>query len=396
MGNDARNKALDILIEVANARGYLTFDEIIDCAERHSLSFGDFDWLAKTVAQRNIIIYEKDPKQSRDLDSNRKEINETNSNENDGYDDYSRLDFDEIYNEVIAMNNRLIPFISKIRNIVPPQRGEVKRLINQVKEGNTYARTRMIEMYLRLAVRIALQRAKAYDMDIEDAIGDACIGLVNAIDKYDPVVNGAFISYASYQIFGALQRRQSVSNSLVYYPMHVKEKVFSIYPFLKEKGCLECSKFLNCRNAFYYIEEEFFLYNYREIRDLFIGSIPALSLDSIIRIAYQYDDEECDYNDIEVRRLENELVHYVGNIEQEAIIRLDKAMFRKKLSEVTKGLSWREKEVLELRFGINDGYERTLEEVGQHFGVTRERIRQIEAKALRRLRTKIYKSDISL
>ena len=71
MGNDARNKALDILIEVANARGYLTFDEIIDCAERHSLSFGDFDWLAKTVAQRNIIIYEKDPKQSRDLDSNR-------------------------------------------------------------------------------------------------------------------------------------------------------------------------------------------------------------------------------------------------------------------------------------------------------------------------------------
>ncbi len=393
MGNDERNKALEILIEVANARGYLTFDEIIDCAERHSLSFGDFDWLAKTVAQRNIIIYEKDPKQIRGEGSTQEKTEETDSIE---YDDYSRLDYEEIYDEVIAMNNGLVPFISKIRSITPPQRGEVIRLIYQAKEGNPHARTRMIGMYLRLAVRIALQRAKAYDLDIEDTIGDACIGLVNAIDKYDPNVNGAFASYASFQIFGALQRRQSVSNSLIYYPMHMKEKLFTIYPFLKEKGCLECSKFLNCRNAIYYVEEEFFLYNYHEIKELFIGSLPALALDSIIRIAYQYDDEECDFNDLEVRRLENELVHYIGNTEQEAIIRVDKAMFRKKLSEITKELSWREKEVLELRFGINDGYERTLEEVGQHFGVTRERIRQIEAKALRRLRTKIYKSDISL
>ena len=104
------------------------------------------------------------------------------------------LTAEEIYDEVIAMNNGLVPFISKIRSITPPQRGEVIRLIYQAKEGNPHARTRMIGMYLRLAVRIALQRAKAYDLDIEDTIGDACIGLVNAIDKYDPNVNGAFAS----------------------------------------------------------------------------------------------------------------------------------------------------------------------------------------------------------
>ena len=389
MDKNSRYKALNNLIEVSKARGYLTFDVIMDCAERNSLPLNDFDWLTKTLAQRNIIIYEDDPKpkQDSDSDSNQEKLNETDPTE---CDDYSRLDYEEVYNEVIEMNNRLIPYISKIRNITPPQRGEVNRLIYQVKEGNAYARTRMIEMYLRLAVRIALQRAKAYDLDIEDTIGDACIGLVNAIDKYDPEVNGAFASYASFQIFGTLQRRQSVSNSLIYYPMYMKEKFFSIYPFLKEKGCLECSKFLNCMNAIYYIGDEFFLYNYREIKELFIGSIPVLELDSIINIAYQYDDEECDFNDLEVRSFENELAHYVGNTEQEAIIRLDRDMFRKKLFEITQELSPRESEVLELRFGINDGYQRTLEEVGQHFGVTRERIRQIEAKALRKLGTNIY------
>ena len=64
------------------------------------------------------------------------------------------------------------------------------------------------------------------------------------------------------------------------------------------------------------------------------------------------------------------------------------SLLREKLNEVLDTLSSREREVLELRFGLNDGRQRTLEEVGQHFGVTRERIRQIEAKALRRLRSK--------
>ena len=64
------------------------------------------------------------------------------------------------------------------------------------------------------------------------------------------------------------------------------------------------------------------------------------------------------------------------------------ALLREKLNEVLNTLSTREREVLELRFGLKDGRQRTLEEVGQHFGVTRERIRQIEAKALRRLRSK--------
>ena len=97
MDKDSKYKALKNLIEIADERGYLTFDLIMDCAERFSVPFGEFDWLTKTIAQRNIIIYEKDPKQVSDVDSNWEQINEIDTIESDDYDDYSRLDYEEIY-----------------------------------------------------------------------------------------------------------------------------------------------------------------------------------------------------------------------------------------------------------------------------------------------------------
>ena len=93
--------------------------------------------------------------------------------------------------------------------VIPPQRGEIRQLKYQIVDGNTYARERMIEMHLRLALRVALQRAETYDMDIEDAIGYACIGLVIAVDKYDPDTSGAFASYASLWMIQNISRVQS-------------------------------------------------------------------------------------------------------------------------------------------------------------------------------------------
>ena len=79
-----------------------------------------------------------------------------------------------MYDRIVELSPSLETFVNFVRTVVPPQWGEIKQLKYQVVDGNSYARARMIEMYLRLALRYALQRAEMFDMDIEDAVGYAC------------------------------------------------------------------------------------------------------------------------------------------------------------------------------------------------------------------------------
>lgn len=88
----------------------------------------------------------------------------------------------------------------------------------------------MIEMHLRIALRIALQRSETYDMDLEDAIGYACIGLIIAVDKYDPDTSGPFSSYATLWILQNISREQSTQRKLVYYPVHKRMSILQCIP----------------------------------------------------------------------------------------------------------------------------------------------------------------------
>ena len=147
----------------------------MDCANEKSLSIQDFDWLSGTIATHGIIIYDEAPISFTTVNS-----------EDDEYDDYAQCDYEAVYNRIIELDDSLELFITKIRNIMPPQWRELTQLKYQAFEGNQHARERMIEMHLRVAMKIALQRVENYDMDIQDAISEACIGLVNAVDKYNP------------------------------------------------------------------------------------------------------------------------------------------------------------------------------------------------------------------
>ena len=98
----------------------------------------------------------------------------------------------------------------------------------QVQEGNLYARERMIQMHLRFAVRIALQRAETYDCEIADTLQEACIGLIMAVDRYDPDSHGLFGSYASLWILQNIGRAQATQILLLYYRIHKKEGDFTM------------------------------------------------------------------------------------------------------------------------------------------------------------------------
>ena len=356
MERDNLQAALKQLLTIATANGFVTFDDIMKCADDNSLSLGEFDWLAEAAGSRNVIIYDEAPTRSK--------------SEDDEYDDYAQVDYDHTFAEAIAISPELEPLIDEIRNIVPPQRGEVGRLKYQVQEGNAHARQRMADMYLRIAVRIAVSRAKTYDVDLVDTVGDAFMGLLTAIDRYDPDHSGPFISFASLWIYQNISREQSTRNPCIYFPVHRKEWFYTMYPLLKARGCTECDDVLKCNKVVDMICEKVQC-NREQAADVLTASLPNLSWEDII-------EGKIDYS--EPSYLDESIIENIEGRDRSSVVR-----------EILDKLTPRERMVLIDRYGLDDGEEKTLEQVGQKLGVTRERVRQIEAKAFRKLRHPLNK-----
>ena len=359
MGRDNRQEALAYLLEQAEKQGYVTFDNIMDCADANSLPIKDFDWLTSAITTRGILVYDEAP-------TNRI----TSDPDDDDFDDYAQSDYEAVYNRIIEMDDSLKDFVDEVRNIVPPQWREFSTLKYQVIEGNQHARDRMIEMHLRIALRIALQRAENYDMDIVDAVGEACVGLVRAIDKYDPDTNGPFGSYAAMWILQNISRRQPTGRPLMYYPVHKKEPYFSAYPVLKEIG---------------YIDEPD-MYDKETVSNILLKQT-SLSIDQIGDVLEEVVPFESFEELFEIDNLENASLvpHYLiddTDVEQQVL----EVALKEQLQEVLETLTDREQRVIRLRYGLYGGEAKTLEEVGKSFNVTRERARQIEAKAIRKLK----------
>lgn len=369
MGKGNRQEAYNYLVNLANKQGYVTFDEIMDCADDHDLPIQDFDWLSNSITSRGILVYSEAPSSASATDE-------------DEYDDFAQSDYEAVYNRIIELSPSLEPFVTGVRDIIPPQRHEIKQLKYQIVDGNEYARSRMLEMHLRIVLRVALQRAEAFDIDIEDAIGYACIGLTIAVDKYNPDTSGAFASYATLWILQNISREQSTRRPLVYYPVHQKENYFSMYPLLKSYGCIECSDLWKCEKARQMVKDKLECSD-KDAERTIAQMIPDSRIEDLIDL---YSDE---YSETENRDVIIGTI--LGGISPDAIVSDENALqtvHDKMLSEVVadtlKTLTPREEAILKLRYGF-DGPEQTLEQIGSRYNITRERIRQIEAKALRKL-----------
>lgn len=363
MGRDLRQEALTYLLDKADKQGYVTFDDIMDCADANSLPIQDFDWLASAITTIGILVYAEAPASSNRI---------TQDSDDDDYNDYAQSDYESVYDRIIELDESLSSFVNEVRNIKPPQWRELSQLKYQVLEGNLYARNRMIEMHLRLALKIALQRAETYDMDIQDAVGEACVGLVTAVDKYNPNTNGAFGSYATMWILQNIARRQPTQRALVHYPVHKKDSYFAAYPVLKEAGWNNSDDIIDYKEALLLLMKKF-SYTEEQAEEILKAATPLESFETLY-----YDEEVGSYSE---EKFFDKLISD-EDVEDNVIL-----SFRtERICEVLDTLKDREKEVLQLRYGLLDGKEKTLEEIGQVFGVTRERVRQIEMIALRKLR----------
>ena len=349
---DDRVEAFKYLKDLSMKKGYITPDDIIDVSDQCGLLIQDIDWLSNAVVSRGILLHEN--------------VSLCSENQDD-YEDFAHIDYDEVFDRVIDLDISLKPFIEEVKMIRPPQRREMAQIQYQALEGNSYARNRIIEMYLRLAIKSALQWVEKYDVaDINDAVGYACVGLVIAVDHFNPDINGKFASYSALWIQQTLGRYMPTRKPEIYSPAHRKEKFYNVYTEIKNNGCTICDKLLYCNRALQIIMDKTG-YSKEQAADLAISFTPTESLDSL-------------FEDIDLCMEEK---YFLDKDTEDLIVNW---AMKEDLRVFLNELKPRERDVLAGRYGLDGSAEETLESIGLRLGVTRERVRQIEAKALRKLR----------
>lgn len=368
MTGDNRQDAYAYLLDLAARQGYVTFDDIIGVAERWSLPINEVDWLSNSIMTRGILVYDEAPEKQNRV------------GEDDEYSDYAQIDYESIFNRIVELEPSLQRFVDDVRQIKPPQFRELLRIIYQAKEGNGYARNRIVEMHLRFALRIALQRAEQYDADLIDCVGDACIGLLTAVDRYDPDISGSFGSYASLWMLQNISREQKTQRPEVYYPVHKKEQYYTMYPILKARGCTDCEKVWICEKVRDMISRCLECTN-EQTEDVLLQTLPFYSYEELMDNVFW---EEDDVFEKHLNRFQRRILEELA-VEEDIGISHQEEEMRRAVEDALNTLKDRERKVIRDRFGFDIGREKTLEEVGADFGVTRERVRQIELKAMRNL-----------
>lgn len=266
-------------------------------------------------------------------------------------------------NDNAAMDDPVKVYLKEIGTIPLLSGEEEQVLAMQIADGDARAKKKLAEANLRLVVSIA-KRYVGRGMQFLDLIQEGNLGLIKAVDKFDYNKGFKFSTYATWWIRQAITRAIADQARTIRIPVHMVETINKVK---KAK-----SQLLHL-NGHEPTPEEI-----SEYLDM-----PVDKVREILRVAQDPVSLETPIGEEE----DSHLGDFIPD--DEALAPADAAsmsLLKEQLSEVLKTLTPREEKVLALRFGLEDGNPKTLEEVGKEFNVTRERIRQIEAKALRKLR----------
>ena len=263
--------------------------------------------------------------------------------------------------------NRYLREIGRIPLLTPEQEIE---LAAKIKKGDAAARERMISANLRLVVTIAHDYANL-DLPLLDLISEGNIGLTKAVERFDPTKGAKLSTYAIWWIKQSIKRALANQSKMIRLPVHLVDKVAKI-----RQVSLQMSDEVGREPTDEELSDEIGIASEKVTRLKSLGIRPA-SLDASID-----DDESTEFGEM------------IGDEEAQTPFEfLRDQNLRGEVEGLIAVLDAREKEIIAQRFGLDGGKPKTLEDVGKNFGVTRERIRQLQNIALTKLRRALSKRE---
>ena len=359
---EKKQELLNVLLEKAKqSKNKLTYSAVADVLESTDLDKNQIDDIYEALMSKDVeIVSEADPDDFEIL------INDSSELQEDPdliMDEPAEEDLEATLPKGIAVDDPVRMYLKEIGKVPLLSADEEIELAKRMEQGDEEAKKRLCEANLRLVVSIA-KRYVGRGMLFLDLIQEGNLGLIKAVDKFDYTKGYKFSTYATWWIRQAITRSIADQARTIRIPVHMVETI----------------------NKLIRVSRQLLQTYGREPTPEEIAEEMNISVEKVREIQKIAQEPVS----LETPIGEEEDSHLGDFIPDEDVPAPAEAaafsMLKEQLIEVLDTLTEREQKVLKLRFGLDDGRARTLEEVGKEFDVTRERIRQIEAKALRKLR----------
>ena len=345
MSTEEKNNSVEQLLENAKEKGSVSESDIIQLAEKSGFDNDQFEHLCEMIEGNGIEI-------------NYSEAEADLSQEESG-GDIDRL----LSDEGVAVDDPVRMYLKDIGRIPLLNQEREQQLSIMIANGDEKAKNELVEANLRLVVSIA-KRYVGKGIFFLDLIQEGNLGLMKAVDKFDYPKGYKFSTYATWWIRQSITRAIADQARTIRIPVHMVETIHKV-----SRTSRQLLQELGREPTIDEISEKLGM-NADKVREIIKTAQEPVSLET--PVGEEEDTHLADFIPDDSSPTPSEAVSF--------------QLLKEQLDRVLHTLAPREEMVIKLRFGFDDGRPRTLEEVGSEFNITRERIRQIEAKALRKLR----------